>query len=126
MLEFLLEVVFEIAGEILFAYGAEFVIAPFRREGRSFPGAAIAGIFVFAAIASILVYLVFPRQLLPASPLPGISLIVSPLVSGLALYLLGSWRRAMGKPTTIIATFWGGAFFSFIFAATRFLLVRYS
>jgi len=125
MLELLFELVFQIAGEVLFAYGADFLVAPFRREGNSFPFAAIFGIFVFASLAAMGVYLIFPRRLFPSAPVPGLSLVLSPLTSGLLLYLLGAWRRSKGKPTTIIATFWGGAFFSFVFAATRFLFINH-
>jgi hypothetical protein len=36
---------------------------------------------------------------------------------------IGDRRRAMGRSTTALATFWGGCLFAFGFALVRFLLL---
>ena len=124
MAEFLLEVVFEILGELFFAYGFEFLFAPFQPARSTNRFLAFVGLFILAVASSLVVSFLLPHRLIPMAPFPGISLVISPLATGAALYLFGNWRRGNDKNTTVLATFWGGAFFSFVFALTRLIIVN--
>jgi hypothetical protein len=64
-----------------------------------------------------------PRRMLPMPATQGISLLVSPALSGVAMSLWGSYRRERGRPATSMATFWGGASFAFGCALGRFVSV---
>jgi hypothetical protein len=64
-----------------------------------------------------------PSRLLPTPATQGISLVLSPALSGLAMHLWGSYRREGGRPTTAMATFWGGASFAFGCALGRFVAI---
>lgn len=64
-----------------------------------------------------------PERLTPAGPLPGLSLVLAPLATGLVMHLYGQWRRGRGHDTTYLATFWGGSLLAFAMALTRFLMV---
>lgn len=72
--------------------------------------------FTLGALSSLLL----PQPVLPQPATRGISLAISPVVSGLAMHLWGSWR-ARGPQG--LATFWGGASFAFGCALGRFLTI---
>ena len=81
-------------------------------------GYAVAG-FCLGAFSGY----VLPSRLLPAPRTSGISLLVSPVVSGVAMHLWGSFRAERGRPATSMATFWGGASFAFGCALGRFVAI---
>lgn len=123
MVEFVLEIVLEIFGEFLLGAGLEFLVAPFRSSQKASPIFAFFGLLVLGGVSGLLVSLALPNKLIPFSRFPGISLFLFPFITGLALYILGRWRRSNEKNTTVLATFWGGSLFSFIFALTRYWMV---
>ena len=79
--------------------------------------------FAAGALVGLLSGVVLPERLLPAPRTPGLSLILGPILSGLAMYAWGSFRRERGRATTALATFEGGAAFAFGAALGRFVLV---
>jgi hypothetical protein len=74
-------------------------------------------------LAGALTSLLWPTLILRPSPIPGISLLVSPLVSGLLMDRYGEWRERDGVQRSHLATFWGGALFAFSMALVRFLWI---
>jgi hypothetical protein len=72
--------------------------------------------FTLGALSSLLL----AQPLLPPPATRGISLAISPVVSGLAMHVWGSARA--GGPHGL-ASFWGGASFAFGCALGRFLSV---
>ncbi len=64
----------------------------------------------------------FPERIFHAA-IPGFSLVVTPVIAGIVMQLFGVWRKSGGRPTTFLATFWGGFVFAFGFTWARFLLV---
>jgi hypothetical protein len=119
MIEFLLQIAFELLSELLIIYGAESVIAPFRPAKASTRHLAFVGLFILAVFSSLVLSFMVPQRLFPTTRFRGASLLISPLLVGSAMYAFGQWRLSRGKSTTTMATFWGGAFYSFIFALTR-------
>jgi hypothetical protein len=92
-----------------------------RRTAR--PELAALGFVLFGGLAGVVSALVRPGRVTPAGPLPGLSLVLAPLVTGLAMHFYGRWRRGRGYDTTYLATYWGGALLAFAMAFARFLMV---
>ena len=81
--------------------------------------AAIAVGFTIGASSRLLL----PHRLLPPPATPGISLVLSPVGSGLAMHFWGSHRQGLGRGSSFLATFWGGASFAFGCALGRFVAI---
>ena len=130
MLEILFELLFELAtqalGEFVLTLGWKSLAHALRGTRKANPVLAILGWAVIGSICGVISAFIFPHRLLPPSRLPGLSLIVAPLVSGALMKAVGDRRREAGKDTTILATFWGGTIFAFAMAAARFFLIRAS
>jgi hypothetical protein len=80
---------------------------------------AVAGGFVLGTVSG----LVLPLPLLPAPRTRGISLVVNPILSGVAMHFWGSYRHSRGRSANALATLWVGGSFAFGCALGRFLLV---
>ena len=81
----------------------------------------LAGIGQFLAGlgAGLLSLGVFRARLLPRATLPGISLVLSPLGTGIVMHLLGELWRTRGKDPPMLFTFRAGAIFAFGMALVR-------
>lgn len=79
---------------------------------------------MFGAAIGWVTTLVLPGRVILSGGLPGSSLILSPVLSGMLMDAYGRWRASRGATRSKIATFWGGALFAFGMALVRFLLVR--
>ena len=76
---------------------------------------------MFAGGCSVLV---FPHHLVHPSRIPGISLVVSPILTGAALSLIGALLRSREKTTTRIETFRYGFAFAFGMSTVRLLFAH--
>lgn len=128
MLEILIELVFEllfqVVGEFIITLGWESLGHAIRSTRKANPALAILGWAIIGAICGAISAVLLPQRLLPRSRIPGMSLVVAPLLTGGLMKMVGDRRREAGKDTTILATFWGGAIFAFALSAARALLVR--
>ena len=123
LLEFLGEVVFQIAIEALIELGFEAFVVPRRRRQRN-PALVIFGLLVFGALVGLVSVWILPRRIFPApAHLSGISIVLAPLATGAAMRAFGARRRRRGRATSGLATFWGGAAFAFAMALARWLAV---
>ena len=131
MIECLIELIIEVAGDILFQVSAEVlaelgfeclenVVRP-RREAN--PIYACLGLLFLGGLLGVAGGLVFPHRLLHVSRLPGLSLVLTPVGSGIVMHLFGTWRRSRGRNPTFLASFWGGVAFAFGLALARFLML---
>lgn len=119
VLEFILQVLFELILEL----GWESLAQAFGgRRYKLFPLACIGWMMVGAACGGLSAW-IFPYKVLRWSGPRGVSLFLSPLLCGAVMKAIGDRRREMGRPTTALATFWGGCLFAFGFAVARFLLL---
>lgn len=68
--------------------------------------------------------LLFPHPLVHRSRVPGLSLIVSPVLAGLGMSIVGSSRRRRNKKVMQIESFGYGFAFAFGMAVVRFLFTK--
>jgi hypothetical protein len=118
------EIFLQIVGEILIEFGFGSIGDAFRRRSRAHPIVAGLGVVLLGGLAGVLTSLIWPTRLFRPGPLPGASLLVSPLITGLVMDRYGQWRADHGGARSYVATFWGGALFAFSMALVRFVWVR--
>ena len=109
--EFVLEAGLEIAFEVLKEAGRAELPALASTAGYVILGAALGGISAW----------LLPRRLLRPFPIPGLSMMLVPVIIGCAMEAWGSYRRAAGCETTSLATWYGGGGFAFGLACARYL-----
>lgn len=68
--------------------------------------------------------LIFGRRLVAPGPIPGLSLVASPLATGLAMHWLGELVEGRGRERPALFSFSAGAIFAFGMALVRFLYLR--
>ena len=79
---------------------------------------------VLGFIFSVVSVLVLPHPLVHPSQFHGISLLISPVITGLIMGFNGRTVRRRGKTPVQIESFAYGFTFAFAFALIRFLMVR--
>lgn len=120
----LAEIVGDFLLEVLFGLAAEALSACIGRLKQATPAVSAIGLaFVGAAAGLLSVWLVPHRLIVTRTSLPGVSLLLAPLVTGFAMGLLGKQLRRFGQHPSDIATFRGGVVFAFSMAVIRWWLV---
>ncbi len=127
MLEFVLsalwEIVLQLVGELLLELGFSSFGEPFRERKRAHPVLAGAGLLLLGAVLGAATRLVWPGRIFPQGPVPGLSLVLSPVATGWIMHSYGEWCERRCSPRSFVETFWGGALFAFGMALARFLWV---
>jgi hypothetical protein len=123
LVQLLIELFFQIITEILWESGSAAYKATYERRNRHIVVAAL-GYFVAGAALGGLSLLFWPNRFFQPGPIPGLSLILSPLCVGSTMHAWGKLRRKRGRVTTNLATFTGGAAFALGTALVRFLWAR--
>lgn len=125
--EFLLQLVIEIIWQVLFelvtSLGWESLAHSMRRERESHPVLAGIGLLILGVLGGLITLLVFPSRLTTHSPFPGVSLIASPLATGMVMHQIGEYCRERGWDRPRMFSFWGGATFAFGMAAVRYVAI---
>jgi len=128
VIEFLAQLVLEVVGQVVFeliaAFGWESLKDSARRERESTPILAGTGHLLLGVFAGVLSLLVVPRRLAPHSPVAGLSLLVSPIGTGITMHWIGEFWRERGKDRPILFSFRAGAIFAFGMALVRFVYVE--
>lgn len=128
LLEILAEILFQAVFEFIVEYvGAlilRAIVAVFDASEPGNPLLAGFGYAILGAVAGGLSLLVFPHPLVHRSRVPGVSLILSPLLAGLGMSLVGSWRRRRNKNVLRIETFSYGFAFALGMAVVRFFFTK--
>jgi hypothetical protein len=122
LLELAIEFVLEAGLQIAFDEGISAYRRSFERNNRG-PAEASLAYLLLGGILGLVVTMLLPERLLPASPIPGLSLFLSPLALGLTMHYWGRFQRSRGSLTSNLATFHGGAAFAFGVALVRFHFV---
>ena len=121
MLEVLFEIVgellLEVFGELLVAVGMHVLSAPFQDDAN--PWVAAAGYTVFGAVAGGLSLLVLPQHLAPAGWMRYANLVFTPLAAAGCMAAIGAWRARRGKRVVPIERFLFGFLFAAAVAAVR-------
>ena len=73
--------------------------------------------------AGFAISLVFPDRIFKPIPITGISLLLTPLVMGLVMSLVGKWKVNHDRRPSFMATFLGGALFGLAAAGTRLIFI---
>jgi hypothetical protein len=119
-----MEIIAELVMLLLEIFGEVLLDAGLSRTGNGRTSGdgiltLLAWLFLGALGGLVSVWLL-PDRILRPGPLPGLSLVLTPLIVGSAMQLWGDHRRAHGHSTTYLATFPGGAAFAWAWAAVRF------
>ena len=123
MLEFVFQALFEVLGQILFelifGVGSESLKDAVRPVRRSHPVLAAIGHFLMGSLAGGISLLIFGERLMARSTVPGLSLLVSPLLTGAAMHVIGArWEQEEDRPA--LFSFRAGAVFAFGMALVRY------
>ena len=73
--------------------------------------------------AGFAISLAFPDRIFKPIPITGISLLITPLVMGLVMSLVGKWKVNHDRKPSFMATFLGGALFGLAAAGTRLIFI---
>jgi len=117
-MEFIFELLFEIFGELLlqivlellFELGLRSLQQPFKKTPNPLLGGV--GYALFGAIAGGLSLWWFPQLFITSHAGRIANVVVTPILSGLAMAALGAWRRRRDQPTILLDRF----AYAFIFA----------
>lgn len=112
--------------ELLTEFGWASVKGSERRERPSNPILVATGYLLAGVAAGVLSVILVPWRLAPRSPLPGASLVLSPLGTGMVMQWLGELWRDRGRSRPALFSFRAGAIFAFGMAIVRFLVVELS
>ena len=123
-LEFLFEAAFEFAAEFLTSLIWRGLAAVSdNRESKNLPLAFTGYMFLGGAIGGLSL-LLFPHPLIRPSRVPGLSVVISPILAGFGMSLVGSALRKRNKKAMPIESFGNGFAFAFGMALVRFFLAR--
>jgi hypothetical protein len=122
LLEFLAELVLELAGEALLDLMLRGLL---RLAGKLFEiENPVASGFVYMGLGAMAGWgsvILFPHPLVRPSRVHGISLLIAPLGTGLLMSAAGHALRSGGKRTIRIESFWLGFTFALGMALVRFI-----
>ena len=126
--ELLFQLILEVLAQILFelatALGWESLKDSMRSERESTPLLSGIGHFLMGLCAGVGSVLVFGSRVTPRSPIPGLSLVLSPIVTGLAMDRIGESWRERGWDRPALFSFRAGAIFAFAMALVRFVYLE--
>lgn len=129
-MEVLFELVFQIFGELLFQlvfevlaeFGFRGLREPFRRPKPVHPILAAICYSAFGAAAGLLSLLVLPHLVITSPIGQTANLVVTPVMAGLAMSLIGIWRRKRGDELIRLDRFVYGFLFALAMSLVRFHL----
>jgi hypothetical protein len=128
VLEFIFEVIFEFFGEVLLQLavsllaeaGLHAVRNPDEVAAPRSPWLLACGYALLGLLAGGISLLVLPHSFMHTQATRIASLLLTPVAGGLALALLGAWRRRKGQATIELDRFGYGYVFALAMAAVRF------
>jgi uncharacterized membrane protein YeaQ/YmgE (transglycosylase-associated protein family) len=122
--EIFFEAFFELVGAALLDLVSRVLAKMFEDTEISSPILASIGYGLLGALTGGLSVLIFPHPLVHPSRIHGVSLLVSPVVAGAVMSLIGSTLRKRDKEVVQIESFGYGFVFAFGMAAVRFCFVK--
>jgi hypothetical protein len=135
LFEFIIEIVFEGAICGFFGLLGEFISAIFEKTSEAIEGAAEAAVkakfgflillimLIMGAGAGYVISLAFPERIFETIPVTGISLLITPLLMGGLMSLVGVWKANHDCAASFLGTFMGGAIFGLAAAGTRLVIL---
>ena len=122
--EVIFEAVFEFALEAAFDLIFRAIAEVFEISEFNNPLLACVGYVLLGAATGGLSLLLYPYPLFHPSRVHGISLLVSPILTGLAMWQVGSLLRTKNKKVIRIESFWYGFTFAAGMALARFCFTK--
>jgi hypothetical protein len=122
--ELLFEVLFQVILEALVALIVRSIRNVFEESKAIRPILAATGYLLLGIVFGFVSLLLFPHPLFHASKFHGISLVVSPVITGLVMSQVGSVLRRKGKKAVRIESFGYGFTLAFGMAIIRFIFTR--
>ena len=127
-LEFLLEIVVQVTGEVLFEFvvGLGWDSLSGARDSRhdESRGWTDVACFLIGCLAGVASVLIVGRRLTPYSLLPGVSLVLAPVGTGFIMSRLGDSWDQRGRRRPVLFSFVSGAIFAFGMALVRFVYIE--
>ena len=124
IVEILIEVFFQVAIEAVVALVSRCLRNIFSESKVISPVLAAVGYLLLGVIFGVVSVFVVPHPIIRPSRIHGISLIVSPMITGLIMSQIGVQLRRTGKKTVRIESFAYGFTFALGVAAVRFAFLR--
>jgi hypothetical protein len=118
---FLFEFLLQIFGQLLIELGLRGLGESFVRGEERNPILAAIGYGLLGLILGGLSLLVFPEPFVRSERFHGINLIITPVLTGLAMSAIGRLRERQGKTTIRLDSFVYGFLFAFFMALVRFM-----
>ena len=115
--------IFEKTGDAIEATSDALSSATETTESTSIGCLVVVILLVTGIVAGIVISGVFPDRIFSTIPITGVSLLITPLVMGLLMSLVGKWKVNHDRKTSFMATFLGGALFGLAAAATRLIYI---
>lgn len=122
VIEVLGEIFLQVLIEILAEVGLRSFVEPFQKPPN--PWYAAVGYAAFGALAGVLSLLVFPGLLVKPRSLQIANLILTPIIAGYVMMLIGAWRQKRDQYLVRLDRFAYGCLFAFAMALMRFVFAR--
>jgi sterol desaturase/sphingolipid hydroxylase (fatty acid hydroxylase superfamily) len=120
ILQFLGELLLQVAFEAIAEVFGHAVKEPFRRPRPVQPWLAAIGYLIFGATAGGLTMWLFPDLFIKARWLRVANLLLTPIAAGLIMEAIGSWRERRDKEVLRLESFSYGFCFAFAMALVRY------
>lgn len=124
LMELFLEVFFELVGAALLDIASRALAKVFDEKVSSPAVASFFGYGLLGVLIGAYSVIIFPHPLVHPSRIRGISVLVSPVIAGVAMSLIGSTLRKRDKKVVQIESFGYGFAFAFGMAAVRFFFAK--
>ncbi|HEY8880824.1 MAG TPA: hypothetical protein VIN03_24850 [Roseateles sp.] len=118
LLELLLELIFQVFGELLVELGLHSLAEPFRKQPNIW--VAVLGYLLLGGIVGAASVWLVPQHLTRDGWPRLVNLVVTPVLAGFAMSLIGLWRARRGDPVLRIDRFACGYLFALTVAVVRF------
>lgn len=124
VLEFVAEIFLQVVFEWLAEFGFRALRAPFKSDRETSPTFAAVGYALFGMAAGALSLLVFPASFVQSPTARIANLVITPVIAGALMSVLGAWRRRRGQDLIRLDRFAYGLLFAFAMAAVRFFFAQ--
>jgi hypothetical protein len=122
--DLLFEVLFQVVAEEVVALMARFIRHAFQETRPIHPLLAAIGYLLLGSTFGIVSLLLFPHPFFQPSKFHGISLVISPVITGFFMSQVGIMLRRTGKRAVQIESFGYGFTFALGLAIIRFAFAR--
>jgi hypothetical protein len=119
--EILLELLGQVAFELLAEFGLRSLVEPLRRPKPIHPILATFGYAIYGAAAGALSFAILPELMIKSPTLRIANLIITPVLCGILMAVKGAFRRKKDKDLIPLDSFLYGFVFAFGMACVRYL-----